>query len=195
MSPKKYVTPSLSIIYPMIWYILHAKVICNIDWSHSKIVHINDIVEIALFMMLLANQALSNPFLVCCSMGLYLLLLIYHSFMIQKKIWAYGFYFSIQGKKLSYGSLLSYLFYRPFRLYKYAHSFLRSNLYWLRQTKYVRLHACLCIHDLHYLHSHLFVHHLYLHYFLYPQHTHYMLMAPCPYHLNHSKTLLQHPIP
>ena len=41
-SPKKYGTTTLPITNPIIWYILHAKLICNIDWSHTKIVHTND---------------------------------------------------------------------------------------------------------------------------------------------------------
>ena len=42
-SPKKYIPPPLPMTYPMIWYILHEKWIFNIDWSHPKIVHMNDI--------------------------------------------------------------------------------------------------------------------------------------------------------
>ena len=42
-SSKKYVPSPLHITHPMIWYILHVKLICNIDWSHPKILHINEI--------------------------------------------------------------------------------------------------------------------------------------------------------
>ena len=33
----------LPIKHPMIWSILHAKLIYNINWSHTKILHMNDI--------------------------------------------------------------------------------------------------------------------------------------------------------
>ena len=42
-SSNKSRPPTLPITNPMIWYILHAKLICNIDWSHPKIIHMNDI--------------------------------------------------------------------------------------------------------------------------------------------------------
>ena len=40
---NKYVPPTLPITHPLIWYIFHEKLICNIDWSHPKILHMNDI--------------------------------------------------------------------------------------------------------------------------------------------------------
>ena len=42
-SPKKYGPPPLTITHPIIWSILHANLIYKIDWSHPKIVHMNDI--------------------------------------------------------------------------------------------------------------------------------------------------------
>ena len=45
-SPKKYVPPPLTITHPMIWSIFYVNFICNIDWSHPKILHMNDIEKI-----------------------------------------------------------------------------------------------------------------------------------------------------
>ena len=42
-STNKNGPPSPPITHPKIWSIYHAKLICNIEQSHTKIVHMNDI--------------------------------------------------------------------------------------------------------------------------------------------------------
>ena len=41
--PNKYRPPPLPITNPIIWSILHANLIFTIDWSHTKMLHMNDI--------------------------------------------------------------------------------------------------------------------------------------------------------
>ena len=42
-STKKYGPPPLPITHPIICSIFHVKLVYNIDWSHPKILHMNDI--------------------------------------------------------------------------------------------------------------------------------------------------------
>ena len=42
-SPKKYGPPPFPITHPTFLSVLHVNLICNVDWSHHRIVHMNDI--------------------------------------------------------------------------------------------------------------------------------------------------------
>ena len=116
----------------------------------------------AWFLIILAIQDFSNPIVVCCVMGLYILVKIY-SFYYSKKI-------------MSLQLIIFIRFYRPFRLHKYSQTafylrfetvmfvitivryFFRLCLCWLSHTKYVCLRARMCFR------------HPHLHYVPYTQH-------------------------
>ena len=77
------------------------------------------------------------------------------------------FFKRIQRKQWAYNSFLSYLFYKPFSLYIYAHYFFWFYLYWPFKTKYGSMHGHMYVHHLHDLFDRLSFPHPHLHYLPY----------------------------